>query len=349
MSGNYEKKEHAFRTFSRDLKNDDISPVIFMYGPEEYLTEWAVNCIVERFINPAACDLDYIRLSEDSGLSDILEAAGTFSMFSEKRVIWVKDYPPVIWANPKGFGSSEKERLAEYIKDPNQKAVLIFSATEPETKSEIVRELKKSCSTYFFDKLDYPQLSAFAEKRFKAAGVPISRSALRYLIDESGYFNRETEYRILNLENDIKKIIAYTGGKAVTEEDISLNLHGDMDTFVFNFLDAVSTNRKDAAFELLHNILTANGEVFPILGLLINHFELILMVKEFKEDGMGAAAITSKLKMNEFRVKKAMQFADKFTAEKLRNTLSQLYETDRNIKTGLLEQNLALELLVGRI
>ena len=35
MSGNYEKKEHAFRTFSRDLKNDDISPVIFMYGPEE--------------------------------------------------------------------------------------------------------------------------------------------------------------------------------------------------------------------------------------------------------------------------------------------------------------------------
>ena len=44
-----------------------------------------------------------------------------------------------------------------------------------------------------------------------------------------------------------------------------------------------------------------------------------------------------------------MAFADEFTVERLRSILSQLYETDRNIKTGALEPNLALELLVGRI
>lgn len=349
MSGKYEKKEHAFKTFSKDLKNDDFSPVIFMYGVEDYLTEWAVECLVKRFVNPAASSLDYIRFTDEASLSDILEAAGTFSMFSERRIIWAKDYMPLMSVNAKGFGAAEMERLCKYIEDPNENTILIFSATKPEEKSEPVRELKKECRNYFFDKLDYQQLAAFAEKRFKTAGVSINRSALQYLIDESGYFNKETEYRILNLENDIKKLIAYTGGKEVTEEDISLNLHGDMDTFVFNFLDAVSNNRKDAAFELLHNILTSSGEVFSILGLLINHFELILTVKEFKEDGIGLAAITSKLKINEFRVKKSMQFADKFTAEKLRDTLSQLYETDRNIKTGMLEQNLALELLVGRM
>ena len=89
--------------------------------------------------------------------------------------------------------------------------------------------------------------------------------------------------------------------------------------------------------------------MFSIIGLLVNHFELVLEVREFREDGMSLSAITSKLKIHEFRVKKAMGFAEKFTAEKLRSILSQLYETDRHIKTGALEQNLALELLVGRI
>ncbi len=55
------------------------------------------------------------------------------------------------------------------------------------------------------------------------------------------------------------------------------------------------------------------------------------------------------MKIHEFRIKKAIQAADRFTKTKLKEILVQLYEIDRNIKTGVLEQNLALELLVGRI
>ena len=44
-----------------------------------------------------------------------------------------------------------------------------------------------------------------------------------------------------------------------------------------------------------------------------------------------------------------MGYTEKFTVNKLKEILSQLYEVDRNIKTGLLEPNLALENLIGRI
>lgn len=349
MAGNFTKRQHAFKTFSTDLKADDFPPVLFMYGPEEYLIDWAVNSLVRRFVQPAAETLDYVKLSDDTSADQLVEAASTFSMFSERRVVWAKDFLPLTSVNPRGFASSDRDIISEYLKTPNEGTMLIFSASEPEEKSELVKELKKNCRTYFFDKLDYSQLAAFVEKRFKSAGVFISRDTLKYLIDETGYFNKETEYRILNLVNDIKKIIAYGDGRSVTEEDVSATLNGDMDTFVFNFLDAVSSNRKDAAFSLLHNILASGNDVFSIIGLLVNHFELVLEVREFKEDGLGLAAITSKLRIHEFRVKKAMSFADKFTVEKLRSILSQLYETDRNIKTGALEPGLALELLVGRI
>ena len=349
MVGNFVKKQHAFRTFSQDLKADNFPPVLFLYGPEEYLTDWAAGSLIKRYVRPGAESLDYVKLSDDCSTAELLEAAGTFSMFSEKRVVWAKDFLSLTVANPKGYTSADRDRILDYINNPNEQTVLIFSAAEPEDKSELVKALKKNCKTYFFDKLDYGELAAFAEKRFRSAGVTIARDTLKYMLDETGYFNKETEYRIFNLENDIKKIIAYSDGKKVTEEDVSATLNGDMDTFVFNFLDAVSSNRKDTAFELLHNILSSGNEVFNIIGVLVNHFELMLEVKEFKEEGLGPAAITSKLKVHEFRVKKAIAFAEKFTVEKLRSILSQLYETDRNIKTGALEQNLALELLVGRI
>ena len=349
MAGNFGKKEHAFRTFNADIKEGNFPPVMFMYGPEEYLTEWAAGSLVKRFVNPASEALDYVVLADDCTSDQIIEAAGTFSIFSERKVVWARDFAPLSSANPRGFSASDRERLKEYIRNPNEGTLLIFSTAEPEDKSELVKELKKNCRCYFFDKLDYPQLAAFAEKRFRAAGVYIGRDTLKYLIDETGYYNKETEYRIFNLENDIKKIIAYSDGVRITEEDVSATLNGDMDTFVFNFLDAISGNRKDTAFGLLHNILASESDVFSIIGLLVNHFELVLEVREFREEGMSLPAITSKLKIHEFRVKKAMGFAEKFTAEKLRSILSQLYETDRNIKTGALEQNLALELLVGRI
>ena len=118
---------------------------------------------------------------------------------------------------------------------------------------------------------------------WRGVGTIFKRSVLKYLIDETGYFNRETEYTIFNLENDIKKIIAYNETGNITVEDINQTLKGDLDKFAFDFLDAVTSGRKDKAFRILNNILGNGGEVFSVLGLLVNQFELMLETKEMAE------------------------------------------------------------------
>ena len=301
-------------------------------------------------MNPGAFAFDFVKIDDENAeVSAIVEACDTFPMFSEKRVVWVKNHALLKSANPKGFTASDKEKLLSYAANPNEGTILIFSCEQAEDKSEVVKGLKKTVQCYNFDKLDYAQLAAFAEKRFRSAGVQIKRDLLRYLIDETGYFNKESEYRIFNLENDIKKIIDHSDGQQICREDISETLNGDMDTFVFNFLDAAANKKKEAAFLLMHNILNAGSDVFAVTGLLVSQFELILEVKEFKEDGAAPTEIVKIMKIHEFRVKKAMTLADKFTKQKLKEILCRLYEIDRNVKTGLLEPKLALELLVGRI
>ena len=87
MADKYKKKQHAFRIFSQDLKEGNLPSVIFMYGSEEYLINWAVGEIAKRFISPGTESIDYVKLSDDCSADDLIEAAGMFSMFSEKRYL----------------------------------------------------------------------------------------------------------------------------------------------------------------------------------------------------------------------------------------------------------------------
>ena len=343
------KAEHAFQTFHKDLKTGFFPEVLFLIGEEEYLIEWAAKSLANKFVDKSMLDIDFVKMSENEELDEILASCDTFSIFSERRVIWAKDFAPLLKKNAKGFGEKELEKVANYLDSPNPQSILIFSTANPEEGSGLVKLLKKHCKVYDFDRLDRPQLNAFAEKRFKAAGFSIDRSVLKYLIDETGYFNRETEYTIFNLENDIKKIVAYNENGVISEEDIDATLKGDLDKFAFDFLDAVTSNKKDVAFRMLSNILGSGGEAYSVLGLLVNQFELMLEVKEMSEDTRDTQVMADTLKMNLYRVKKALSFADKFEKKKLQSILGQLYEIDRNIKTGMIEQNLALELLIGRI
>ena len=76
------------------------------------------------------------------------------------------------------------------------------------------------------------------------------------------------------------EFIAYSNGDTITQESVEQTLHGDMDRFVFSFLDAITGGKKDVGFRLLNNILTGGGEVFSIIGLLVNQFELMYLEPE---------------------------------------------------------------------
>lgn len=341
-------KEHAFRTFHRDLNNKSFENVVFMYGEEEYLTEWACNSLAGAVVDEAMKSMDFVRIDEAEDADGLLTACDTFSMFSEKRVVWAKDFPPLIKRNAKGFGEKEIDKIFHYMENPNRDTILIFSCVKPDEGSSLVKQLKKNYKTYLFEPLERLQLAAFAEKRFASAGRQIDRAALRYLIDETGYFNRDSEYRILNLVNDIEKLAAYSSGK-ITEEDIDAIVKGDLDRFAFDFLDAVTSGNKGKALRLLNNITGGGGEVYPVLGLLVSQFELMTEAKELCMRGEKRDNIPQILKVNPYRAKKAMAYGDKFTVEALKDILSRFYQVDRDIKMGMMDQNLAIELIIGRM
>lgn len=347
----YRKKEkHGFQVFSEDLKTGNIDKVLLMYGIEQYLVKWAVETLVKKYVNPAASAMDYIRLSgEQAKVSGVIEACETFSMFSERRIVWVRDFKPLESDSARGFAKDEIKELAAYAEKSNDRTILIFSSEEIKQSAVLPSALKKNGKVYHFDRIDKAELKSFAAKRFRAAGAEITPAALNLLIEETGYFNKESDYSLFHFENDIKKIIAHAEGGRVCEEDVRSMVAGDMETFVFDMLDAITGNRKDRAFQILYNILYSGKDAFSIIGAIVSQFELLLSVKQLKDDGMALSAMHRKLGGSEYRIKKMIPYANRYSQSKLKETLSSIYQVDRQIKTGLLDSRTALELFIAGI
>lgn len=327
-----QKKEHDFRRFQRDLKEDKFGELVLFCGEEEYLSSWACEMLIEKYINPVtkALDLDVINL-ELAQADDIITSCETAPMLSERKIVLLKHY--------NGEFASE---LADYAKDMPSTVLLVITCKEAD------KRLSEKASLYEFGPLYREELEGFISKRFKAADKNVSRGIITTLINESGYLNKDIDYNLYNLQGDLKKIIALSGDE-ITLDDIRSGISDNLEHGVFTLLDAISGNRKDKAFDLLHQLLLSGTDRFKLLASVISQLELMLQAKEMSEGGLKIGEIKKALKAHEYRVQKALDFARSYSISDLKRILSVAYTTDTRIKSGLLEGQLALEMLIAEI
>lgn len=345
------KTEKGYRDFLNDLKSGDIKPVILLYGKEQFLVEWAVKAIRDRYVNKATEVMDYQVLDQETDTDMIMSSLATVSMLSERRVVVIRNFPPLTTAKPKGFSQDDSDRITGYVENAPDGTMAVFCAEEVDGRGKLVKAIKKSGCVYEFDSLSTPELEAFAAKRFHAAGLKIGRQEMNFLLRETGYDNRESEYNLYRFDNDIKKIIACCDGGFVTQEAIAETVIGDDDTFIFDLLDGISGNDKKRAFEILDNRLSKDQyEAMSVTGAICSQIEIMLEVKEMNaRDGFGSQEIARQTSLNEFRVRKALGYANRYSEQKLRSMLKGIYDVNKNIVTGLMEPRLALEMFIAEI
>ncbi len=350
--GNYKekKKEHAFQAIAKDLKEDRLGNPVLLYGKEQYLVQWACGEIVKKYVNPACEALDYTVLEgSETEVDDIIETCETLTMFSEKRVVVVRNFPPLEGGKMRNFGEREEKKLSEYIKDLPASCILIFEGEKIDRRLKFTKACESVGAYYDFGPLDEPQLKGLILKRFKSHNKQIKPNVVEELILNTGYYHKETNYTLFNLENDIKKIAAHAQGDDVTLSDVFTTVSGNLETNVFAMVDAISRNRKDEAYRLLFNLVNAGENFFLILGSIVSQFEIILEVKELRHEGKNLAQMSSILKAHEFRIKKAMGFAERYSVDSLKRILKAAYAVDRNLKQGLLEKDLCLEMFIASL
>lgn len=343
-------EEHAFQTIQKQLKAGTLKGAMVFFGREQYLIDWAIGAIVKKYINPATAALEYSKMNgAEVTWQDIQSSCETLPMLSEKRVVLISDFGPLTGAKSKNIGEDEEKALADYVKDLPETTLLIFTSETADKRKRLYKAIADCGGAYEFGPLSRALLTGTIEKRLAQAGKRARSSAISAFIDHTGYFDKDTEYTMFNLENDLKKAVAHAVGEEVTAEDFLGVVAGNIDTDVFAMLDAVSRGNKPEAFLRLHNLLDSGENAYKLLSLICSQFEIMVSARELQEEGATVPVIQKTLGVHEFRLKKALQCSERYSIARLKEILAGAYEVDKNIKSGLLDQRLALEMFVAEI
>jgi DNA polymerase-3 subunit delta len=83
-----------------------------------------------------------------------------------------------------------------------------------------------------------------------------------------------------------------------------------------------------------------------LLGLIFSQFDSILKIRDLLDRGLSRQDIQKSLGIDSFRFKILLDHAMRFTLIQLKQIIRSAYEVDKNIKTGLLTDELALEMFI---
>ena len=338
-----QEKVMAYRDFVNDRQKGILKDVLMLYGAEDYLMNWAVDRIISDNVEEENRDLDVSFMDGGSVSSyDIMAEARAYSMFSPKRVIIVRNYLP-LYSRKADAGTDE---LLEFAGSRLDSAVVVF-CVESRFSGDISpfgKKMIKACGAYEFPRLEKADLRAFITRRVHNASKMIARRELEHMIDVTGYYNKDSSYDLSQLDRDIAKITGACAGDDISADLIEDILIGDSDRFVFNLVDALTAGNRDRSLSIAEAIIRDDDGSMAVLALLTKQFEIMYDALELSEAGFSIPAMAKKTGVNEFRFKRAYSAAGRYSRRRIKKILTDLYNTDRDIKRGDMDKDTALEL-----
>ncbi|MEO8294244.1 MAG: DNA polymerase III subunit delta [Gemmatimonadota bacterium] len=115
----------------RALKNGEISPVYYFYGPEEILKDEALHLVLDRVLDPSLRDFNYDQRSLTQSDPESLHAVlNTLPMMADRRVVVLRDLESL------KRKSKVKAVLEAYLQRPSSDTVLILVQSSHDTKAD---------------------------------------------------------------------------------------------------------------------------------------------------------------------------------------------------------------------
>ncbi len=313
--------------------------IYLIYGKETLLLEKKCTEILKKE------QIDEYSISkydlENDSLNTILEDATTISMFSSKKAIIVTNSYIFTATTKKSLIEQNTDLLLDYLEHRNPDTILIFII--PSEKLDERKKITKQCR----------KIATITEiNTVKNIGQIVKEMFGEYQIDQATtqLFIDRVGDNLRILEQECEKIKTYKNEeKKITKEDI-LNLTAkNIDIDIFKLIENIILKKKQQALESYQEMLKRNEEPIKIIIMLANQFRIMYQAKELNKKGYTANDIASTLEIHPYRLKLALEKSYNFSSSILLNYLEKLADLDSNIKSGLVDKNLALELFILEI
>jgi DNA polymerase III subunit delta len=310
--------------------------IYFIYGEDSYRSRQKLNEIIFGYkaVHKSGLNLIYIDAKESS-FKDFLSQFKITSMFAEKKLIILKNV----------FGSAKfSEDFLENIKalEDLKDIVVVFEGGSADQRTKLFKALQKYAKCQEFGCLSPAALQKWILQEFEKKSAKINPDALNLLAS----FVKNDLWRA---SNEINKLSNYRKNSCVRKEDIELQVRPSIENDIFLTIEALASKNKKQALQLFHKHIDNGDNALYLLTMVAYQFRNLLVIKELAEKGNPYATIAKKSGLHPFVVQKTYHLCSQFSLPELKKIYLKIFQADSDIKSGKIDAELTLDLLVAGI
>jgi len=317
--------------------------IIFLHGLDTYRSREKLHEIIANYqkIHKSGLNLKYF-LGTETDFDTLRDELRQTSMFKEKKLIILVDI----------FSNSEfKEKFLETEKDlvKSENIILFYERNSISEKDPFLLFLKKHSQSQEFQPLEGQKLKSWVKKEFENYGAKIEERALDKLIEFVGN-------DLWQMANEIKKLVSFKKGQTsvttvnelcqIEKKDVELLVRPKIETDIFETIDAIASKDKKRALKFIKAHLERGDSSLYLFSMIIFQFRNLLMVKDLIEKNLSPYSLTG---LHPFVIKKSIFLSNKFRFLELKKIYQKIFQIDIDIKTGKIEPETALDLLITEI
>ncbi len=271
---------------------------------------------------------------DESSITSLIEDADTISFLTSNKVIIGKNL------TQNSFTEKDINTLNKYLNNPNNDVILIFTATNIDTRKKAVKETVSKLTTI----------------NIETTPKDIIKDLFK------GY---DLEYRVINLleeyySDDLERLVsecqklklAFIDTKKISYKDAKELLVKPLnkrDNLAFDLVREIALKDKRKAINIYNELLDYNVESYSLIGLLESQYRLLYQVKILNKKNISYNDIAKELEVHPFRVKKTLELIRFYTLKEIRKIIKNLADIDFKIKSGIYENNIIIDLLILNI
>ena len=297
------------------MSSEPLLPVYLLTGSDRPKVARALRRLRSRFGDES---IEHLSADTSAGADAVAacNALGLFAGGDGGRLVIVEGV--------ERWRKADVEGVAEYAADPVAGAVLALVTDEAPRSDALAKAVAKAGQVLAFDAPKPRGLPTWVRSQFERLGASIDPDAARALVEIVGD-------DLVALSTEADKITIWAGGCPIGR--------GDVEALATPAREAAAWAITDAWGERDASRLLAAGEAelerrdpFAISVRLAAHVGLVRSVKLLAAEGLGARDIAKRVKVHEFRIRKALGHADRYSEEELDAAVVRLAVLDAAIK-----------------
>jgi DNA polymerase-3 subunit delta len=320
------------------------APVVYLlHGDDDFGMAGFLSTMEEKLGDPSTAQMNISRF-EGGGfdLEALRGAVMAIPFLTPRRLVVVENISKKI-----GKGKDEQAKLLNLIEQiPPSTALVLLERSELKNTHWLIKWVKQAGDRAYLRSYAVPkgaQMIAWLRKYAADQGGEIHPQAAALLAENAGDAPRMAA-------KEIDKLLAYVNyARPIEIEDVEAAAafvvgQGDY----FKFIDAIAQRNGRQAMDMLKKLLDEQDPLALFFSL-VGHFRLLLQAREIYQHGGQEGAVAEVLGIHPYRAKKITEQAKMISLETLEQIYFYLRKLDLEIKTGQIQSELALEVLVANL